>query len=118
MRGAKASGAPLRYYGGKTAEADEKRGVVKDIEGRAAAQDFSGEEPRDLGADHAGCSICPHACALAEGQTGLCRARVAEGGQVVDANGNPIDGCTVNEDGNVVDAYMNVIDPYTGQPAQ
>ena len=48
---AKASGAPLRYYGGKTAEADEKRGVVKDIEGRAAAQDFSGEEPRDLGAD-------------------------------------------------------------------
>ncbi|WP_461185845.1 hypothetical protein [Adlercreutzia sp. CNCM I-6216] len=32
------------------------------------------------------CSICPHACALAEGQTGLCRARVAEGGQVVDAN--------------------------------
>ena len=86
MRAAKASGAPLRYYGGKTAEADEKRGVVKDIEGRAAAQDFSGEEPRDLGADHAVCSICPHACALAEGQTGLCRARVAEGGQVVDAN--------------------------------
>ena len=32
------------------------------------------------------CSICPHACALAEGQTGLCRARVAEGGEVVDAN--------------------------------
>ena len=32
------------------------------------------------------CPICPHACALAEGQTGLCRARVAEGGQVVDAN--------------------------------
>ena len=86
MRAAKASGAPLRYYGGKTAEADEKRGVVKDIEGRAAAQDFSGEEPRDLGADHAVCSICPHACALAEGQTGLCRARVAEGGQVVDAD--------------------------------
>ena len=37
-------------------------------------------------------------------------------GQVVDANGTPIDGCTVNEDGYVVDAYMNVIDPYTGQP--
>ncbi|MFR7403619.1 MAG: hypothetical protein ACLUW6_02970 [Coriobacteriaceae bacterium] len=55
---------------------------MEDIEGRAAAQDFSGEEPRDLGADHAVCSICPHACALAEGQTGLCRARVAEGGQV------------------------------------
>ena len=86
MRAAKASGAPLRYYGGKTAEADEKRGVVEDTEGRVAAQDFSGEEPHDLGADRAVCPICPHACALAEGQTGLCRARVAEGGQVVDAN--------------------------------
>lgn len=32
------------------------------------------------------CPICPHACALVEGQTGLCRARVAEGGEVVDAN--------------------------------
>lgn len=44
-------------------------------------------------------------------------ARVVNG-QVVDANGTPIDGCTVDENGNVVDAYMNVIDPYTGQPAQ
>lgn len=39
-------------------------------------------------------------------------------GQVVDASGNPIDGCSVNSDGNVVDAYMNVIDPSTGQLAQ
>lgn len=39
-------------------------------------------------------------------------------GQVVDANGTPIDGCYVNEDGNVVDAYMNVIDPQTGTLAQ
>ncbi len=63
-----------------------KRDVVENTEGRIAAQGSSKEEPRDLGADHAVCSICPHACALAEGQTGLCRARVAEGGQVVDAN--------------------------------
>ena len=86
MRAAKASGAPLRYYGSKTAEADEKRGVVEDTEGRVAAQDFSGEEACGLGADRAVCPICPHACALVEGQTGLCRARVAEGGEVVDAN--------------------------------
>lgn len=39
-------------------------------------------------------------------------------GQVVDAYGNPIDGCSVNEDGNVVDAYWNVIDPMTGTLAQ
>lgn len=39
-------------------------------------------------------------------------------GQVVDAYGNPIDGCSVDENGNVVDAYWNVIDPMTGQLAQ
>ncbi|MEC4295318.1 AmmeMemoRadiSam system radical SAM enzyme [Adlercreutzia shanghongiae] len=32
------------------------------------------------------CATCPHACTLAEGQTGLCHARTAVGGQVVDAN--------------------------------
>ena len=32
------------------------------------------------------CIICPHACQLAEGQTGLCHARVAASGRVVDAN--------------------------------
>ena len=80
MRAAKASGPPLRYYGNETAEADEKRGAVEDTEGRVAAQDFSREESHGLSADRAVCPICPHACALAEGQTGLCRARVAEGG--------------------------------------
>ena len=39
-------------------------------------------------------------------------------GQVVDSYGNPIDGCTVNENGNVGDAYWNEIDPATGQLAQ
>lgn len=39
-------------------------------------------------------------------------------GQVVDANGTPIDGCYVNENGNVMDAYWNEIDPATGQLAQ
>lgn len=37
-------------------------------------------------ANRAVCPICPHACALAEGQTGLCHARVAENGSVVDAS--------------------------------
>ena len=32
------------------------------------------------------CSICPHACALAEGQHGLCHARVARGGSVICEN--------------------------------
>ena len=40
-------------------------------------------------------------------------ARVIDG-QVKDAYGNPIEGCSVNEDGYVVDGYWNVIDPMTG----
>ena len=32
------------------------------------------------------CGVCPHACSLAEGQRGRCRARVARGGAVVDEN--------------------------------
>ena len=86
MRAAKASEPPLRYYGSKTAEADEKRGVVEDTEGRIAAQDFSGEGPRDLGADRAVCPICPHACALVEGADGSAVRASPRGGQVVDAN--------------------------------
>ena len=44
-------------------------------------------------------------------------ARVSNG-QVVDSYGNPIPGCSVDENGNCVDAYWNVIDPATGQLAQ
>lgn len=40
----------------------------------------------DLCGQRAVCAICPHACTLAEGQVGLCHARTAVGGQVVDAN--------------------------------
>lgn len=32
------------------------------------------------------CPVCPHACTLREGQLGLCRARRAHDGQVVDEN--------------------------------
>ena len=32
------------------------------------------------------CGICPHACTLAEGQRGRCRARVARAGRVIDEN--------------------------------
>lgn len=38
-----------------------------------------------------------------------------ENGTVVDANGNPVSGCSVNENGDVVDAYMNVFDGKTGE---
>jgi len=36
-------------------------------------------------------------------------------GLVVDAYGNEVPGCSVNEDGYVVDAYWNIIDPATGE---
>ena len=39
-------------------------------------------------------------------------------GTVVDANGNPVPGCYVNENGHVVDAYMNEFDPSTGELIQ
>ena len=40
----------------------------------------AGDAPRG---GRAVCGVCPHACAPAEGRRGLCRARVARGGQVV-----------------------------------
>lgn len=36
--------------------------------------------------DKVSCDLCPHACKLHEGQTGLCRARKAQGGRVVAQN--------------------------------
>lgn len=36
-----------------------------------------------MGEEKSVCPVCPHACALTEGKIGLCRARVARGGQVV-----------------------------------
>ena len=41
-----------------------------------------------------------------------------ENGTVVDANGNPVSGCSVDSDGYVVDAYMNRFDPVTGELVQ
>lgn len=41
-------------------------------------------------------------------------ARIVNG-EVVDANGNPIEGCTVNESGHIVDGYWNELDPDTGE---
>lgn len=35
-------------------------------------------------AERAVCRICPHACSPAEGARGVCRARIARGGEVVD----------------------------------
>lgn len=37
-----------------------------------------------------------------------------ENGQVVDGSGNPIEGCSVDENGNIRDGYWNIIDPNTG----
>lgn len=95
MQAAKASGAPLRYHSGNLGGTDTRKDrAVEEIAGGAvegaavgsAAQGLRDRTSRSLGANRAVCPICPHACALAEGQTGLCHGRVAEGGQVVDAN--------------------------------
>lgn len=42
------------------------------------------------------CRICPHACSLAEGARGLCRARIARGGQVVDESYGRITSCALD----------------------
>lgn len=39
-----------------------------------------------MGEGRAVCDVCPHACMLVEGQRGLCRARVARDGRVIDEN--------------------------------
>lgn len=39
-------------------------------------------------------------------------------GTVVDANGNPVSGVTIDGDGYIVDAYMNRFDPTTGELVQ
>lgn len=59
---------------------------MEDSANSGTAQIPSEGASHNLGTDRAVCPICPHACALAEGQTGLCRARVAEGGKVMDAD--------------------------------
>lgn len=95
MRTAAVSGAPLRYHSGNLGRTDARKDeTVEEIAGGAMegaavesmAQDLRDRPSRGLGANRAVCPICPHACTLAEGQTGLCHARVAVGGQVVDAN--------------------------------
>ncbi len=101
---------------GQTTETDEYGNPVAvtaetDENGNLLSDSAEGDEPKGetVGLD----------AFMAFDSSGTLRydAHVVDG-QVLDANGVPIDGCTVNEDGYVVDAYMNVIDPYTGQPIQ
>ena len=103
------SGNPVET---QTQETDENGNPVT---GESPADDSAGDTAEDTADEE----VTGMAGFMVFDSSGTLRydARVING-QVVDANGNPIDGCTVNEDGNVVDAYMNVIDPYTGQPAQ
>lgn len=54
-------------------------------EGRRVVAE-GGAEPAKKPVSPAACGICPHRCVLKEGQRGLCRARIARGGRVVDEN--------------------------------
>ena len=51
--------------------------------GVAGSVGAAGVAPRE---GRAVCRICPHACAPAEGRRGLCGARIARGGEVIDEN--------------------------------
>lgn len=95
MRAANVGRLPLRYHSDNLGETDTRKDravekfaneIVEGAAAESAAQSLRERAPRGLGADRAVCPICPHTCALAEGQTGLCHARVAESGSVVDAN--------------------------------
>lgn len=64
----------------------DERGIMEGVGEKSALQDQFGKAPVAPKDDRVVCGICPHACRLREGQTGLCHARIAEGGRVVDAN--------------------------------
>lgn len=83
-----------------------------DAEGAGDAQDTDEGEDGDSGTSS---STIP----MVFDSTGTLVYNVhIENGVVVDSNGTPVSGVTVNGDGNVVDAYMNVIDPATGELVQ
>lgn len=61
----------------------DRRAAVRE---GARGTEPKGSARRQGAPSRAVCGVCPHACALAEGQRGICRARAARGWQVVDEN--------------------------------
>lgn len=85
----------------------------------ADASSGSSSDGSDSGADGNADSTTAGTGVMAFDSSGTLHydARIVDG-QVVDANGNPIAGCSVDENGNIKDAYWNVIDPVTGSLVQ
>lgn len=96
------------------AAADEGSADAEGADAREADQNAEAEEPDEQEDQQ---SVGTGVMAFDSSGTLHYDARIVNG-QVVDAAGNPIDGCTVDENGNIKDAYWNVIDPVTGQNVQ
>ena len=88
--------------------------VENDADGSDAA---SSDDNVDGSQDQAGTSSATISMVFDSSGTLVYNVHV-ENGTVVDANGNPVSGCSVDSDGYVVDAYMNRFDPDTGELVQ
>lgn len=88
--------------------------VRNDADGSGAA---SSDDNVDGSQDQAGNSSTTISMVFDSSGTLVYNVHV-ENGTVVDANGNPVSGCSVDSDGYVVDAYMNRFDPDTGELVQ
>ena len=88
--------------------------VGNDADGSGAA---SSDDNVDGSQDQAGDSSATISMVFDSSGTLVYNVHV-ENGTVVDANGNPVSGCSVDSDGYVVDAYMNRFDPDTGELVQ
>ena len=88
--------------------------VGNDADGSGAA---SSDDNVDGSQDQAGNSSTTISMVFDSSGTLVYNVHV-ENGTVVDANGNPVSGCSVDSDGYVVDAYMNRFDPDTGELVQ
>ncbi len=106
---------------GADENADAPDGTVPENEDGTGPEqedgDSSGEEGDDEEGDEDSQNTSTYVMAFDSSGTLRYDAHIVDG-VVVDANGTPIDGCSVTEDGNIKDAYWNVIDPDTGQLAQ
>lgn len=82
---------------------------TQEPDGAEGGDDHDAQEPEDVG------TVYP----MVFNSSGTLVYNVhVSNGTVVDANGNPVPGCYVNENGHVVDAYMNEFDPSTGELIQ
>lgn len=69
-----------------SADAAQQAANTSSVAARQAASASSANITQQAANSKSVCPICPHACALTEGQRGICRARIARDGVVVDEN--------------------------------